>query len=148
MQSKMIAYDPLTGEIRGVCLTPPQVMAWQALGFQSVDGPDEVDMHTHRVVEGQVTAKVEVELTPDQSEITADGEDQAVVTVTVSGQDPPDSLEVTVGSQSENVALVDGVGALSPISATTPCTVLVGVSDTITYRCDPVSITAVEDVQL
>ena len=148
MQSKMIAYDPLTGEIRGVCLTPPQVLAWQAQGLAATDGPDEAGLDTHRVVEGQVTAKVEVELTPDQSQIVADGEDQAVVTVTVPGQDPPDSLELTVGSQSETVALVGGVGALSPISAVTPCTLLVGVSDTITYRCDPVSITAVEDVQL
>ena len=97
MQSKMIAYDPLTGEIRGVCLTPPQVMAWQAQGLAATDGPEEAGLDTHRVVEGQVAAKVEVQLMPDQSQIVADGQDQAVVTVTVPGQDPPDSLELTRG---------------------------------------------------
>ncbi|MBU1156849.1 MAG: hypothetical protein KJ921_13415 [Proteobacteria bacterium] len=148
MQPKMIAYDPLTGEIRGVCLTPPQVMAWQAQGLAATDGPEEAGLDTHRVVGGQAVAKAVVELTPDKSEITADGEDQAVVAVTVLGEEPPDSLEVGVGSQSESVALVGGVGALSPISAVTPCTVLVAVADSITYRCEPVSITAVEDVQL
>lgn len=148
MQSKMIAYDPLTGEIRGVCLTPPQVLAWQAQGLTAIDGPEEAGLDTHRVAEGQVVAKVEVELSPDQSQIVADGQDQAVVAVTVLGQDPPSSLELTVGSQSETVALVGGVGALSPISAVTPCTVLVAVADSITYRCEPVSIMAVEDVQL
>ncbi len=148
MQSKMIAYDPLTGEIRGVCLTPPQLMAWQAQGLAALDGPEEVDLDTHRVVEGQVAAKTLVELTPDKSQIVADGQDQAVVAVSVLGQDPPASLEVSVGSQSETVALSEGVGSLSPISALTPCTVRVAVSDALAYRCDPVSIAAVPDVQL
>ncbi|MCB2192968.1 MAG: hypothetical protein KQI62_15460 [Deltaproteobacteria bacterium] len=148
MQSKIIAYEPLTGEIRGVCLTPPQVLAWQSLGLSTLDGPDEAALASHRVVEGQVVVKVAVELIPDQSEITADGEDQAVVAVMVSSEDPPASLELTVGSQSETVALVGGAGALSPITATTPCTVLVGVTDSIAYQCEPVSITAVEDVQV
>lgn len=147
MQSKIVAHDPATGEILGICLTPPQVTAWQAQGLSAVDGPEEVALDTHRVVEGQVVSKVAVELTPDQSQIVADGQNQAVVAVTVLGQDPPASLEVSVGSQSESVALTDGVGALSPISALTPCTVLVAVADPITYRCDPVSITAVADVQ-
>ncbi|MBU4565460.1 MAG: hypothetical protein KMY53_15685 [Desulfarculus sp.] len=95
MQSKMIAYDPLTGEIRGVCLTPPQVLAWQAQGLTAIDGPEEAGLDTHRVAEGQVVAKVQVELSPDQSQIVADGQDQAVVAVTVSGQEPPGSLELT-----------------------------------------------------
>lgn len=147
MQSKIVAHDPLTGEIRGICLTPPQVMAWQAQGLSAIDGPDETSLDIHRVVDGQIVAKVEVELTPDKSQIVADGVDQAVVAVTVFGQDPPASLEVTVGNQSETVALVGGAGALSPISALTPCTLLVAVADSITYRCDPVNIAAVEDVQ-
>lgn len=148
MQVKMIAYDPADGRIAGVCLTPPQIMAWQALGLSTCDGPEEVDLDTHRVVEGQAVAKTVVELTPDKSEITADGEDQAVVTVTVLDENPPASLEVNVGNQSESVALADGTGALSPISALTPCAVLVSLADSITYRCEPVSITAVQDVQL
>lgn len=148
MQSKIVAHDPATGEILGICLTPPQVITWQAQGLDSIDAPEEVGLDTHRVVLGQAVAKVEVELIADQSEIIADGEDQAVVAVTVLGQDPPESLEVTVGSQSETVSLVGGVGAVSPITALTPATVLVSVADSITYRCDPVSITAVEDVQL
>ncbi|MBU1274084.1 MAG: hypothetical protein KJ720_01785 [Proteobacteria bacterium] len=148
MQPKMIAYDPLTGEIRGICLAPPQVMAWQAQGLNAIDGPDETNLDTHRVAEGQVVAKTVVELTPDKSEIIADGVDQAVVAVTVLGQDPPASLEIMVGNQSETVALAGGAGALSPVSALTPCTLQVAVADSITYRCDPVNIVAVEDVQL
>ena len=145
MQPKMIAYDPATGEIIGICVTPPQVLAWQAQGLSTLDAAEEVEMETHWMQQGQVVTKTVVTLTPDKSEITADGEDQAVVTVTVSGENPPESLEVTVGDQSETVTLVDGVGALSPISATTSCAVLVSVTDSIAYISDPVIIQAVSD---
>ncbi|MFH2125101.1 MAG: hypothetical protein ABIK12_01200, partial [Pseudomonadota bacterium] len=96
MQPKTIAFDPLTGEIKGICLTQPQVMAWQQQGLDITDGADEVGLDTHRVVEGQVVAKTVVELIPDKAEITADGLDQAVVAVTVAAEEPPASIELLV----------------------------------------------------
>ncbi|MFH2127652.1 MAG: hypothetical protein ABIK12_14140 [Pseudomonadota bacterium] len=133
MQPKMIAYDLATGEIKGVCLTPPQVMAWQVQGFAAVDGADEVDLATHRVVEGQVVAKTVVELITDKAEITADGLDQAVVAVTVAAAEPPASIEVLVAGAVQVVELTSGAGQLPPITAPFTTTIEVRVADQLTY---------------
>ncbi|MBU4278168.1 hypothetical protein KKG48_04205 [Patescibacteria group bacterium] len=133
MQSKMIAYDPLTGEIRGICLTQPQVMAWQTQGLDITDGADEVDLATHRVMEGQVVAKTVVELVPDKSEFIAGGEEQAVVTVAVAGEEPPASIEVLVADAVQVVDLAAGFGQTLPITAPLPTTIEVRVADQLVY---------------
>lgn len=133
MQSKMIAFDPLTGEIKGICLTQPQLMSWQTQGLDITDGADEVDLVTHRVVEGQVVAKTVVELSPDKAEIVAGGEDQAVVTVTVAGEEPPASIEVLVAGASQVVELAAGTGQVPPITAPYPTTIEVRVADQVAY---------------
>lgn len=142
MQAKMIAYDAATGEIVGICLTPPQLMAWQAQGLAAVDGPEDIALDTHRVVDGQVAAKIPVTLTADKLSIAADGQDQAVVTVSVGGESPPAAIVLLVADIEEEVALTDGVGAASPIVAESACAIVVRVADPITYLADPVTIEA------
>lgn len=133
MQSKMVAYDPISGEIRGVCLTQPQVMVWQTQGLNITDGAEDVGLTTHRVVEGQVVAKTVVELIPDKTVITADGLDQAVVAVTVAAAEPPASIEVLVAGAVQVVELTAGVGQLPPITAPFTTTIEVRVADQLAY---------------
>ncbi len=141
MQPKMIAFDPLTGEIKGICLTQPQVMAWQTQGLDIMDGADEVDLFTHRVAEGQVVAKQVVELVPDKAVITAGGTDQAVVGVTVVGdfgdgegaEIPPESIELLVAGAVQVVELAAGLGQTLPITAPLPTTIEVRVADQVAY---------------
>lgn len=134
MQSKMIAFDPLTGEIKGICLTQPQVMAWQTQGLDITDGADEVDLATHRVVEGQVVAKTVVDLLPDKAVITAGETDQAVVAVTVASEEPPASIEVLVAGATLEVELTAGAGQTPPITAPYPTTIEVRVADQVAYQ--------------
>lgn len=143
MHPKMIAYNPATGEIVGLCVTPPQVMAWQAQGLSTGDAASEVELDTHYVSEGQVRPKTVVSLTPDKGEIIVDGEDQAVVGVSLDAPEPPASIELLVGGQSEVVALLGGVGALSPVVAATPCSIEVRLADEVAYVATPVIIQAV-----
>ncbi len=134
MQAKMIAYAPTTGEIRGICLTQPQVIAWQPQGLAIVDGSEEVGLDTHRVVEGQAVAKTVVELVPDKEVITAGGADQAVVGVTVAGEEPPASIELLVAGAAQVVDLTAGAGQTPPITAPYPTTIEVRVADQLTYQ--------------
>ncbi|MFH2125525.1 MAG: hypothetical protein ABIK12_03360 [Pseudomonadota bacterium] len=134
MQPKMIAFDPLTGEIKGICLTQPQVMAWQQQGLDITDGADEVGLDTHRVVAGQVVAKTVVELIPDKAEITADGLDQAVVAVTVAAEEPPASIELLVAGAAQVVELTAGAGQLPPITTPFTTTIEVRVADQLAYQ--------------
>lgn len=154
------AYDPASGELKGICAafpagaehsTPTQEEAWQAAGWTVAPGPSmdaagqPVGPQTHNYLGGALTAKRAVTLTPDKTQIIADGADQATVSMAVAGQDPPASLGLLVGDLTESVELVDGQGQLDPISAQTPCLLEVGLADTITYRTQPVQIEAVED---
>jgi DNA/RNA endonuclease YhcR with UshA esterase domain len=139
------AYDAATGDLRGVCAgpSPSQVSAWEAQGLTVIDGP-ALDRNLYNYLGGDLTAKIEVSLTPDVSSIDADGVDQAVVAVSVAGEEPPASIELLVAGTAETVNLTNGQGTLDPISAETPCTVQVALADTITYRGEPVEIEAVE----
>ena len=75
-----------------------------------------------------------VELSSNNESITADGTDEATVTVTVSGADPlPASIEVDINGLVETVALTNGVGALDPISAESPCDIDITAVDQDTY---------------
>ena len=139
------AYDPTTGNFAGICTSPSpgQVAAWQALGLTVVEGPS-VSIAAHNYLGDELTAKVEVSLTPDQTSIDADGVDQAVVTISVAGETPPASIDLLVAGSLETLNLTSGQGALDPITAETPCTVEVAISDTITYRGEPVEIEAID----
>ncbi len=138
------AYDPATGEIINSCRGPAPA-AWEASGLTVVAGTSNESSNTHNYLGGALTPKIAVSLIADQSEILADGQDQAVVSVSVAGGEPPASIELMVGGQSEVVSLTEGAGAASPISAVTPCAVLVRVADAITFRAGPVIIRAVQD---
>ncbi len=137
------AYDPNSGAFNGICISPSpaQVAAWEAQGLTVVDGPP-LDRELYNYLGGALSTKVEVTLSPDQTNIEADGVDEALVTVSVAGEAPPASIELLVAGTAETVTLTNGEGHLTPISAETPCTVEVTLSDTITYRGEPVEIEA------
>gem|GEM_PF-1382333 len=152
------AYDSASGELKGVCAAfpagaehsaPTQEEAWQAAGWTVAPGPSTdaagqpVGPDSHNYLGGALAAKRAVTLTPDKTQIVADGADQAVVAVAVAGADPPASLTLLVNGAQEAVALSGGAGALAPIVAQTPCTIAVSLLDSITYRAAPVVIQAV-----
>ncbi|MCF8033949.1 MAG: hypothetical protein K9K66_14175 [Desulfarculaceae bacterium] len=139
-----LAYDPASGEIVGAVQDSPEWAGNKAaMGFTVLETPMMAEIAGSYVADGAVTPKTGVALAPDKSQILADGLDQAVVSVTVEGPQPPASIELLVGGQSEVVALSSGGGSLSPVSALTPCRVVVQLADGITFRAEPVIIEAV-----
>ncbi|MCB2227256.1 MAG: hypothetical protein KQH53_11315 [Desulfarculaceae bacterium] len=154
----MHAFDAATGRLMGLCpasapdpgrSAPTQEEAWEAAGLSLATGASQdadglaVSPESHNYLGGELSAKTLVLLSPDKSEIAADGQDQAVVSVSVDAPEPPASIELTVGGQSEVVALLGGVGALSPIAAATPCFIEVRLADEVAYAATPVIIKAV-----
>ncbi|MEW5911286.1 MAG: hypothetical protein AB1814_01920 [Thermodesulfobacteriota bacterium] len=139
------SYDPATGELLelSVSATPE----WRALQEQAgrtvAESQTYATPETHNYLGGALTAKRAGALTPDKTQITSGGADQAVVAVAVAGEDPPASLTLLVNGAAEAVALTHGAGSLAPIVAQTPCLVTVQVADSITYRAEPVAIQAV-----
>lgn len=91
----------------------------------------EVDKPTDGVWEED---QVQVSLTQDKAEISADGTDQAVVSVAVDGESPPASIVILVGDMEETVELTDGKGSLPAVIAMGPCAITIRVKDQITYR--------------
>jgi len=132
-------YKPSTGELAGVSYGSDQlVQLWEAGGFVVIpDAPAvdaqgrEIKLETHNYLGGALTPKVLVTLTPDKTQIAADGADQAVVAV--AGQDPSASIEVLVAGQPRTVQLTNGAGQLQPLFTTTPTTFEVRVADQVRY---------------
>jgi len=78
--------------------------------------------------------QVQVNLTPDKAEISADGEDAAVVAVAVAGDSPPASIEVEVDGVAAEVSLTNGQGQLPSIVSSAEHAFTIRVSDQITYQ--------------
>lgn len=125
------AYDPATGDLRGVCQgpSPEQAADWQAKGLTVLLGP-AVSRERYNYLGGELTAKLLLTLTADRAVIAADGQDQAVVTVTAAStgwSDPeppaepeplyPASVAVAVDGVGQEVALTQGQGTLAVAAA-------------------------------
>ena len=154
----MHAFDPASGRLMGLCAAssqdpgrnaPTQEEAWEAAGLSLAPGASQdaagaaVSPETHNYLGGELAAKALVTLAPDKEVIAADGADQAVVSLSVDVPQPPESIELLVNGQSEVVALLGGMGALSPIAAATPCFIEVRVADEVAYLATPAIIQAV-----
>ncbi|MCF8034661.1 MAG: hypothetical protein K9K66_04480 [Desulfarculaceae bacterium] len=139
-----LAYDPATGEIVGAVKDSPEWAANKAAkGFSVLRTERMADPVGDYVLNGEMKPKVLVTFTPDKALITADGAEQAVVSVSVAGESPPESIAVLVGDIEQEVALSGGQGQTKPIAATTPCTIEIDVADPITYRAEPVEVEAI-----
>lgn len=141
------AYDPATGELVGTCMasSAAQLADWVAKGFTVTSGP-AVKREDYNYLGGILTPKRAVQFSADKTTITADGVDQALVTVQVAGDSPPESIEIWAqdpdGKAGETVSLTAGQGALSPITADQACEITLGVVDTIKYKTSGAVITA------
>ena len=141
-------YNPTTGEFTDQADYPSPIIAaqWEAAGRVLVEYSGlDINRANYNYKGGVLTLKIEVSITVDKASIDADGVDQAVVTVSVAGEEPPASIDLLVAGTLETVNLTGGQGALDPITAETPCTVQVELADTITYRGEPVEIEAVDN---
>ncbi len=141
----MHAYDPMSKELKGACdgAQPEQSAVWQAQGLTVVAG-SLVPLEDYNYLGDALTAKTAVSFAADKTGIAADGLDQALVTVSVAGETPPASIEVLVGDTVESLALSAGEGTLDPISAETPCSIVVGPADTVAFKGGPLVIEAAE----
>lgn len=145
--SYYVNYDPSTGKIHGSFRAEGNEHLrgeYLAVGQGVLGSEEAIDAGLYHAKGAVLTQKTEVELTVDKAEISADGVDQAVVTVSVTGEEPPASIDLLVAGSLETLNMSGGQGALDPITAETPCTVQVALVDTITYRGQPVEIEAVE----
>lgn len=137
------AYDPATGQIMQAWFESlAEASRLTGLGYTVVLAP-LVDMTSHYYLDGKLTPKAVVTLTPDKASIPTDGKDAATVTVAVEGA-APGSIDLLVedddGSLSVPVALVDGKGGMPPIVGSVPGTLVVSVADSIRYTSEAVKV--------
>jgi len=104
-----------------------------------------------RAVDGEVVTEIpRATLSADKLAITADGVDQAIAQVEVSGVEPlPASIDVELtdgaGSSTHAIPLSDGQSQAYPVTASEPTTLTIRVNDQVTYNdAGGIEITAVE----
>jgi hypothetical protein len=131
-------YDSTTGEFLfcGHDPEPDEAARLEALGQILVEAPGwgSEDRKDYHYKDGALTPKAIVTFTPDKAEIAAGGEDQAVVSVQVSGDSPPASIMIEVDGLAVEVALADGQGQLPPIISPLAHTFSIRVADQVTYQ--------------
>lgn len=131
--------DKTTGHVQG--LNGPDLDQWPEADFQRFERDDLHDWQgtgdlaeRFRVDGGELVGpNTLVSLSADKTSITADETDQAVVSVSVSGDTPPASIDIEVAGLSETVSLSKGQGRLPPITASTVGRIAVRVVDQEAY---------------
>lgn len=105
--------------------------------------PGPASLTDDYVVGGVVVARAEVTLAASKTQITADGEDSATVTVSGLGaEDVTISVADQWGSSSETLTPASGEATSSPIVAEEACTITVSVTSAA-HKADPLTIEAV-----